>query len=92
MAEEILHNPEENRFEIPLDDGTATLDYEEEGGDVLDFTSTVVPEELRGRGIGGELVGQALDWAREHGYRVIPTCPFVKRYVEEHPEYRGLLA
>lgn len=92
MSEEIRIREDRNRIELPLEGGTATLDYAPGGQGVLDFRSTVVPPELRGQGAGGRLVGQALDWARREGFRVIPTCSFVESYVEKHPEYRDLVA
>ena len=59
---------------------------------VLDFASTYTPEELRGRGIASAVVRGALEYAREHHCRVVPTCWFVKGYIQRHPEYTGLVA
>jgi predicted GNAT family acetyltransferase len=53
---------------------------------ILEFKQTTVPPALRGEGVGRRFVSAALDWARAGEHRVIPSCPFVKRYVEEHPE------
>lgn len=92
-AQHVERNTEKRRFEITVDGATAILAFEEEdGGDVLDLTSTQVPEELRGEGIGSRLVREVLDWARDHGRRVKPTCPFVGAYIDRHPEYRDLVA
>lgn len=92
MSDEIHVREDRKRIELPLEGGTATLDYDEAGEGVVDFRSTVVPPELRGQGAGGRLVRQALDWARREGYRVIPTCSFVESYIEKHPEHRDLVA
>ena len=46
---------------------------------------------LRGHGVGEKLVRQALEWAREEGLRVIPSCWFVDTVVRRHPEYETLL-
>jgi predicted GNAT family acetyltransferase len=51
-----------------------------------------VPREHRGAGLASQLTVRALEYAREHGYRVRPTCPFVAAYLERHPEYRDLRA
>lgn len=92
-AERVELNAEEERFELAVDGATATLAFDEkDGGEVLDLTSTQVPEELQGKGVGGRLVRGTLDWARDHGRRVEPTCPFVETYIEKHPEYRDLVA
>ena len=44
-----------------------------------------------GRGLAGRLVRAELDTARSRGLRVVPRCPFVARYVGEHPEYQDLV-
>ncbi|HET6341621.1 MAG TPA: N-acetyltransferase [Gemmatimonadota bacterium] len=33
----------------------------------------------------------ALGVARDNGYEVIPTCPFVRHLLEEHSEYDDVL-
>ena len=47
-------------------------------------------DHARGGGIASQLTHRALEYAREHGYRVMPSCPFVAAYIERHPEYREL--
>jgi len=54
------------------------------------FTPTVPPE-LGGKGAGSALVKGALDQVRAEGLKVIPQCPFVKAYIDKHPEYADLL-
>lgn len=85
------HEPEQSRFAAIIDGQVAHLDYAESGEGVLDYRHTWVPEVLRNRGIGERLVLDALDWARSHDYRVIPTCPFVDAVVRRHPEHADLV-
>lgn len=85
----IRHDAEDRRFVTPTEHGEAVLTYDRADERTLDYRSTVVPEPDRGRGIGERLVLHALDWARENDYRVIPSCPFVKRVLERHPERRS---
>lgn len=73
-----------------VDGAKAHLDFIEPRPHVLDFQHTKVPPELRGRGIADTLVRHALDDAKARGYTVIPTCPFVQRFLEHHPEYRAM--
>lgn len=58
---------------------------------IVEFKRTFVPPELRGAGAGQAFVAAALDWARRGDQRIIPSCPFVKEFVEEHPEQRELV-
>lgn len=89
---DIKHNQEAHQFLVDIDGKVAKLDYSvAEEGKSLDFQSTFVPPELRGQKIGDKIVLFALNYARDHQLKVIPTCPFVKTVVERHPEYRDLL-
>ena len=45
-----------------------------------------------GRGLGGRLTAWVLDDCRARGLTVIPECPFIVRYMREHPEYADLRA
>ena len=85
----IRHNPERHRFEADVDGELAHLDYEPVGDDTLDYQHTWTPPAARGRGIGRAMVRYALRYAREHGKKVIPNCPFVKSVMEEDGEDQG---
>lgn len=85
----ITHDTTKHRFETVRDGLTAEIDYIPfEGG--IDMTHTYVPPELEGRGIASELARFALDHARENGLKVIPSCPFIRVYMQRHPEYQSL--
>lgn len=63
-----------------------------EQGDTIELPHTMIDPKLRGSGLGAKLVQTALDDITKSGnQRVIPTCPFVARYIQKHPEYRPLL-
>ncbi len=87
----LSHDPATGRFEIRTDEGTAVLTYLRRG-DVLEMVHTEVPGELEGQGYGASLARAALDYARQEGARVIPSCPFVAAYIERHPGYAELVA
>ena len=86
----VQQNEQKSRFEIDIDGRVAELVYRLEPG-VIDFLHTGVPRELEGRGIAGKLAAAGLDYARERGLRVIPSCPYVKSYIERHAEYQDLV-
>ena len=87
----IRNNEAEHRYELEVDGSLAIAEYRLRPGRVT-FTHTEVPDALAGRGIGKRLVKAALDDARAKGLKVVPACPFVKHYIETHPEERDLLA
>jgi predicted GNAT family acetyltransferase len=88
----IRHEPQARRFAAEVGGKTGYLSYRELDGRILDLDHTFVPREHRGAGLASQLTVRALEFAREHGYRVRPTCPFVAAYLERHPEYRDLRA
>ena len=53
------------------------------------FTHTIVKPEFEGQGIGSRLARFALDDTVARGERIVPECPFIRAYLERHPEYAG---
>lgn len=88
---EVRDNVEKHQFELAVDGFTALAVYRLKPG-IITFTHTEVPKELGGRGIGSRLAKGALDQARARGLKVVPLCPFIKAWIEKHPEYQDLLA
>jgi predicted GNAT family acetyltransferase len=89
----VTHNAEASRFEArPGDDpGQLAICSYRRVGDTLVLHHTEVPWALQGRGLAGELVQGALDWARDNGLRVRPTCSYVAAYMRRHPATHDLL-
>jgi predicted GNAT family acetyltransferase len=53
---------------------------------------TLVPDELRGRGIAARLVEALVADAREEGFRIVPQCSYVAVAFRRHREWADLLA
>ena len=87
---EVVNNKAHHRYELGVDGHLAATYYKMSDG-VITFVHTEVPSELGGKGIGSRLVKGALDQVRADGLRVIAQCPFVKAYIEKHPDYQDLL-
>lgn len=90
MTGEVTNNEALGRYELTIDGRTALAAYKDRG-DHLTFYHTEVPPELEGRGIGKRLIAGALADVRRRGLRIVATCPFVRHYVETHPDERDLL-
>ena len=88
----VRHAPSEQRFCADVDGLTAYLTYRERDGRILDLDHTFVPPALRGGGIASQITAHALRFARQEGYRVMPSCPFVAAYIARHPEFQDLMA
>ena len=90
MNDTVSNNPAQQRYELAVDGHVAASYYDIADG-VITFVHTEVPPELGGKGIGSKLIKGALDQVRAEGLKVIAQCPFVKAYIEKHPEYADLL-
>jgi predicted GNAT family acetyltransferase len=92
MTDTVVHDEAGSRFVLTRgDQEIGFTDYvtRDDGGIV--FTHTEVDEELQERGLGSKLVRGALDQVRESTtVRIGATCPFVRRFIAEHPEYQDL--
>jgi predicted GNAT family acetyltransferase len=76
-----------------LDDGgqrVGTLDYSDldAGTFAIDFVE--VTPARRGAGLGRELVGAAVAWARESGRGVVARCPYAAAVIARTPEFQDV--
>jgi uncharacterized protein len=83
---------EERRFELQIEEHTAFIEYILNTKGVLFLTHTEVPKELEGRGIGSRLVKAVFKHAESNDLKIAPICPFVKAYLQRHPEWKRLLS
>lgn len=91
MANDVRDNAARHRFELNAEGHVAFSQYKRAGA-VIDIMHTEVPPVLNGKGIGSRLVRGLLDLARAEGAKVRPLCPFVRSYIDKHPEYADLVA
>ena len=95
MMTTIRDNAAESRWEL-LVDGTLAVfaAYRDTAvsraghdGNRRTFTHTETQEGFDGQGLASELVKAALDDAKARGLEINPVCPFVRGYLDRHPEY-----
>lgn len=87
MDYQLINNEKENRFEVHIEDLVAFVDYKL-FKDKIAYTHTEVPKELSGKGVGSFIAKSVLYYAAEHELKVKPYCPFIKAYIDRHPEYQ----
>ena len=63
----------------------AELDFKIEN-DVLDAYHTGVRPELEGQGIASSLFDEMVKFARDKGYKVKPTCPYIEVKFRRDPQ------
>jgi len=90
MDLEIQHNKERRRFFTFIEGREAYMTYMNDGDNVLIFDHTYVPFSLRGQNIAAKIVRHALDYARENNFKVVPSCSYVRAYIEKNKQYGDL--
>jgi predicted GNAT family acetyltransferase len=76
--------PERHSYIILVDGKQAGFTaYRDRGGQRV-FYHTVIDDEFAGQGLASRLVAGALDDVRAQGKRIVPVCPYVKKYLGRH--------
>jgi predicted GNAT family acetyltransferase len=91
MEPGITDHPEQARFEIREDGELAGFVVYRRNGDEITLLHTETARGFRGRGVAGRLVNGVLDLAAKEGLAVIPRCPFVRDWIDDHPGYADLV-
>jgi predicted GNAT family acetyltransferase len=89
---DVRDNTDQNRFEIAVDGEVAGFAEYRRDGDVVDITHTEIGDAYEGQGLGGKLARGALDLVRASGAKVVPSCPFIKGWIDKHEDYQDLLS
>lgn len=91
MTTDVVDVPDQRRYEIRADGEVAGFAEYILTEDLITFTHTEIDPAHEGRGLGGALVRGALDDVRSRGLDVLPLCPFVKGWIQRHPDYTDLV-
>jgi predicted GNAT family acetyltransferase len=75
------------RYVLRQDGAEAELTLSIAGPDLVIADHTGVPDAFRGQGVGVKLVERLVADAREKGFKIVATCPFVTAQFRRHPEW-----
>jgi len=92
MSTEVVHDEAEQRYEIRVDGEVAGHLAAWSHRGVVHLPHVEVEERFEGAGLARRLVSEALQDIRARGEKVNATCPYVKRFLQKHPEYADLIA
>jgi len=88
---EVINNTERLRFEVHQDGHIAELVYRLREGKIY-LMHTGVPDALSNKGIATALAKTALKHSMNSGLELVVYCPFVKAYMERHPNWKEELS
>ncbi len=83
--EDVRHYPDQHRFVLECEGAQAILQYNlsnsQQGTTAIDFNSTFVPPEFRGKGLAEKLVRTGIKWAKEQGYELQASCWYAAKFI-----------
>tara|TARA_B100000929_G_C15494273_1_gene415502 strand:+ start:1040 stop:1321 length:282 start_codon:yes stop_codon:yes gene_type:complete len=92
---EIKHRENNSRgmFYIENENGlVAELTYNRSEDDILTIDHTEVKREMENQGIGSSLIKESVLYARKHGFKIEPLCPFAEVQFDLHKSYQDVRA
>lgn len=94
MGKEFVHDSENNRYLLKIDDQIASVVEYNDNGNVRAFNRTFTPPTFRGKGLAAEIVKFAVDdvEAENADLKIQPTCWYVEKWFEKNTDRQNLLA
>ncbi len=92
LSVRVTDNPAKHRYEAFAGEELAGfVTYRSRPGTLV-LVHTEVARAFEGRGVGGRLAAATLQDIRARELKVAPLCPFIRRYIDRHPELSDLVA
>ncbi|KAF0848873.1 GNAT family N-acetyltransferase [Nocardia caishijiensis] len=83
----VVRNQEKNRYDIFYADQLAGFaEYIERDNDT-DFVHTEIDDAFGGKGLGSKLARYAVEDVIARGRTITPHCPFIRGWLDKHPEF-----
>ncbi len=68
------------------------MTYINTGKNEITINHTEVDPNMQEKGLGKKMVAAAVEYARENDLKIVPTCPFVRKVIDETSAYKDVLA
>jgi predicted GNAT family acetyltransferase len=88
---QVADAPERERYELSADGVVAGYSIYRLRPELIAFVHTEIDARYQGRGLADRLIRFALEDARARGLAVLPFCPFVRGFIERHPDFTDLV-
>lgn len=69
----------------------AEMTFIPSGENLIIADHTYVSDELKGQGVGKQLLKEVVAWARKENKKIVPLCSYVKAQMEKNEEYQDIL-
>ena len=91
MKLKLKNDDNENKIYTLVDGQECVLNFRMKDANVIEFYRTFVPMKLRNKGIAAKLVEFGLNYAHEQNKKVLPTCSYVRAYIDKHPKWSAVV-
>lgn len=94
MPHTIQHQEQDAKGAFYVENGgqrLAEMTYSRTNAAMVIVDHTEVDPSLSGQGVGRELLGALVQWARATGTKVVPLCPFAKAQFDKDTSLRDVL-
>ena len=94
MQHTIQHQEQDAKGAFYIENGgqrLAEMTYSRTNATMVIVDHTEVDPSLSGQGVGRELLGALVQWARATGTKVVPLCPFAKAQFDKDVAIRDVL-
>lgn len=86
----VQHQSDKNRFTMNMEGGQAKVEYEMRDGTMY-LVYSEVPPELRGQGIGKQLVEKTFEKLTKEGYKAVAVCSYVKSVARNSEKWNSII-
>lgn len=88
---QLIHEPDAERYALYDGETLQGFIVYDLAGPTIRLLHAEVPPAMRNKGMGGIVTKAVLDELRAStDHRVVAVCPFVVRWMRDHPEYADL--
>lgn len=84
----VTHDKVKETFQISQKESISYLTYHI-SNHILTVYHTVVPQELRGRGLAAKLAEAVYAWAKEKNYTIHSECSYMSAWLKHHENQKS---
>jgi predicted GNAT family acetyltransferase len=89
---QIIHDKENKKFILPLENNLfAKVEYSLDDTNTMRLIYSETPPQLRGQGIGKELVEKTFEKLTKEGYKAIAVCSYIRAEASRSEKWKGII-
>ncbi len=90
MTSRLTNNKKTSTFEYSINGELATVTYTKRN-EIIYLNYAFVPLQVRGQGIGAEMMSEVLEYVRENELKIVPICSYIVSYLRQNKKWDDLI-